>query len=92
MKNILGTFLKSHRIAIWKSTNLGKKLSQHILMACIWFKQPKNRVKNSQNFNLDAFLSESFKTFLALCKNSSKELFKNASVLHAKTEEKGEIV
>ena len=61
-------------------------------MACIWFKQPKNRVKNSQNFNLDTFLSESLKTFLAICKNSSRELFNNASLLHAKTEEKGEIV
>ena len=73
-------------------TNLGKKLSQHILIACIWFKQPKNREKNSQNFNLDTFLPESLKTFLALCNNSLKELFKNASHLDAKTEEKGGIV
>ena len=49
-------------------------------------------MKNSQNFNLDTFLSESFKTFLALFRNSSKDLFKNASLLHAKTKGKGEIV
>ena len=45
-----------------------------------------------RNRQWNSFLSESLKTFLALCKNSSKELFKNASLLHAKTEEKGEIV